>query len=150
MSRRTSRSLRVAFALAAGLAAACSAARAEEIHLDCARPNQSVAVDVDTNRLFVQMMWDEGVAEEYQNGDSYISGPSASGRTEKVTSLVSVAEGAVIFGQDRTCIESGSNGTCRDKHSRNTLDTAAGVLKFDDGGVIALLKCVPAPPSRRF
>jgi len=123
---------------------------AREIHLDCARSNQTVAVDIDTSRLFVQLVWGEGVAEEYQNGDSYVSGPSASGETQKVTYAVSVDKDAVSFGQDRVCSTAGASGKCRNEHIRNLLDTASGMLKYDDGGVIALLKCAPAPPGRRF
>lgn len=137
-------------ALSLGQAVSLSSAAAEEIHLDCARPNQSVAVDVDTSRLFVQLMWGQGVAEEYQNGDSYISGPSASGQTHKVTYAVSVAKDAIVFGQDHLCIAAGAEGKCKEQHIRNTLDAAAGVLKYDDGGVITILKCAPAPPGRRF
>lgn len=141
---------RVSFILALCQAIGVSNAAAREIHLDCARPSQSVAVDVDTTRLFVQLMWGQGVAEEYQNGESYISGPSASGQTHKVIYAVSVENDAISFGQDRVCVAAGSDGKCREQHIRNTLDAAAGVLKYDDGGIIAILKCAPAPPGRRF
>lgn len=137
-------------ALSFGLAAASPVACAKEIHLDCARPDQTVAIDIDTNRLFVQLMWGQGVAEEYQNGGSYVSGPSASGQTHRVTFAVSVENDAVSFGQDRVCMAVGASGKCKEQHIRNMLDPAAGVLKYDDGGVIAILKCAPAPPGRRF
>lgn len=122
---------------------------AREIHLDCKRPDRTVAVDVDTDRRFVQLMWGQGVAEEYLDGDSYVSGPGASGQTQKVTYAVSVDRDAVSFGQDRICAPAGA-GRCRDEHIRNLLDAAAGVLRYDDGGVIAVLACAPAPPGRRF
>lgn len=137
-------------ALSLGQAAGLANAAAREIHLDCTRPDRSVAVDVDTTRLFVQLMWGQGVAEEYQNGESYMSGPSASGQTHKVTYAVSVDHDAISFGQDHVCVVAGANGKCKELHIRNTLDAAAGVLKYDDGGVITILKCAPAPPGRRF
>lgn len=123
-------------------------ALATEIHLDCGRPSQTVFVDIDTDRRFVQLIWEEGVAEEYRNGDSYVSGPSGSGETQKVTYAVEVDKSAVSFGQDRICAAAG--GKCRDQHIRNLLDIASGTLKYDDGGVISVLKCAPAPPGRRF
>ncbi|WP_159726346.1 hypothetical protein [Methylosinus sp. Ce-a6] len=125
-------------------------ALAKEIHLECKRPDRTLAIDIDTDRLFVQLMWGQGVAEEYLNGDSYVSGPSASGQTQKVTYAVSIEKDAVSFGQDRVCTAAGASGKCRDEHSRNRLDTASGTLKYDDGGVITLLTCAPASPGRRF
>lgn len=138
------------FAIVAPLLAlaAEAPALAKEIHLDCKRPDRTLAIDVDTDRLFVQLMWGEGVAEEYLNGDSYISGPSASGQTQKVTYAVSIEKDAVSFGQDRIC--TAASGKCRNEHSRNRLDMASGTLRYDDGGVITLLNCAPAPPGRRF
>ncbi|PWB84236.1 MAG: hypothetical protein C3F11_02325 [Methylocystaceae bacterium] len=136
--------------LSFALAAAPSSAMAKEIHLDCRRPDRSVAVDVDTSRLFVQLMWGQGVAEEYQNGDSYLSGPSASGQTHRVIYAVSVENDAVSFGQDYLCVAGGADGKCKERHIRNTLDTAAGVLRYDDDGIVTTLECRPAPPSRRF
>ncbi|CAN2534368.1 hypothetical+protein [Methylocapsa aurea] len=139
-----------AFAAVSLLLAACAPAVAEEIHLDCGRSHQTVAVDVDTDRRFVQLVWEEGVAEEYRNGDAYVSGPDAAGETQKVTYAVSVDKTAVSFGQDRICATAGASGKCRDQHIRNLLDIAAGTLKYDDGGVIAVMKCAPAAPGRRF
>lgn len=112
----------IPFILFLGQAVGLSSAAAKEIHLDCARPNQSVAVDVDTTRLFVQLMWGQGVAEEYQNGDSYVSGPSASGQTHKVTYAVSIDHDAISFGQDHACVTAGADGKCRERHIRNTLE----------------------------
>lgn len=123
-------------------------ALASEIHLDCGRTRQTVALDIDTSRRFVQLIWGDGVAEEYRDGDSYVSGASGSGETQKITYAVSVDKDAVSFGQDRVCVA--ASGKCRDQHIRNLLDIAAGTLKYDDGGVIAVLKCAPAPPGRKF
>ncbi len=125
-------------------------ALAEEIHLDCARANQTVMVDVDTDRRFLQMMWGQGVAEEYQNGESYISGPDSFGEKQKVTYVLSVDNGVVTFGQDRACLESGTKHPCVDQKSRNTLDVKKSELRYDDGDEIAILHCAPAPPGRRF
>jgi hypothetical protein len=129
-----------------GLAQAAFAEPQNAIHVDCARTNQTVMVDVDPARLFVQLMWSEGVGEEFKNGDSYISGPDSFGRKEKVNYIVSVDKNVVSFGQDRICMENGTKGKCVDRHLRDTLDVAAGELKYDDGDMIAVLKCVPAPP----
>jgi len=126
------------------------AGAAKEIHLDCARTDQTVAVDVDTDRRFLQLMWGQGVAEEYQNGASYVSGPDSFGETQKVTYVLSVDGNIVTFGQDRTCIQSGTKHKCADQTSRNTLDLSRGELQYDDGDEIAILKCAPAPPGRRF
>lgn len=144
--------MRPALGLACGavLSFAFSGAAAKEIHLDCKRPDRSVAVDIDTARLFVQLMWGQGVAEEYQNGDSYVSGPSASGQTHKVTYAVSVENDAIIFGQDHVCIAAGTTGKCRERHIRNMLDAAAGVLKYDDDGIVTVLQCAAAAPGRGF
>ena len=60
-------------------------AQAKVVFLDCERTNQTVAVGIDTDKLFIQLMWSEGVAEEFQNGDLYTSGPDSFGRKEKVT-----------------------------------------------------------------
>lgn len=129
------------------LATVPPAALSREIHLDCARPHRSVAIDVDTSRLFVQLIWGEGIAEEYQNGESYMSGPSASGATQRVTFAVSVDNDSVSFGQDRICVAAGK---CKEEHIRNLLDASTGTLKYDDGGVVEILKCAPAPAGRRF
>jgi hypothetical protein len=143
-----SRVARIVFSLLLVLRAAPTLAK--EIHLDCARTDQTVMVDVDTDRRFMQLMWGQGVAEEYRDGDSYISGPDSFGRKEKVVDSMSVDKDVVTFGRDRLCLENGSKGKCVDQQSRNTLDTASGVLKYDDGEEIAILRCVPAPPGRRF
>jgi hypothetical protein len=132
------------------LALAATAAAAREIHLDCARAGQTVMIDVDTDRRFLQLMWGQGVAEEYQNGESYVSGPDAFGETQKVTYVFGIDKDVVTFGQDRACIQSGTKHKCVDQASRNTLDMARGELKYDDGDEIAILKCAPAPPGRRF
>lgn len=132
------------FALVAG------AAQAREIHLDCAREGQTVLVDVDTDQRFMQLMWGQGVAEEYRNGESYISGPDSFGETQKVTYFLSVDKDLITFGQDRACIQSGTKHKCVDQSTRNTLDAARGELRYDDGDEIAILKCLPAPPGRRF
>lgn len=126
------------------------AAHAREVHLDCARTGQTVMVNVDTDRRFLQMMWSEGVAQEFLNGNSYISGPDSFGETQKVTYLLSVDKEIVTFGEDRSCIKSGTKRPCVDQSSRNTLDMARGELKYDEGNEIAILKCEPAPPGRRF
>ncbi len=125
-------------------------AQAKVVHLDCARTNQTVAVGIDTDKQFMQLMWSEGVAEEFQNGNSYTSGPDSFGRKEKVMLIMNLDKDKINFGEDRICVEDGSKGKCVDKHLRNTLDLATGELKYDDGEVIAILKCVPAPPGRGF
>jgi ethanolamine ammonia-lyase small subunit len=136
--------------LGAGLAFSTPSAQAREIHLDCARTNQSVMIDIDTDRLFMQLMWSEGVAEEYKDGDSYISGPDSFGRKEKVVYSLSVDKDLVRFGQDRICEADGSKSKCVDQHIRNTLDVLRGELKYSDVDTIIVLKCIPAPPGRRF
>jgi hypothetical protein len=98
----------------------------------------------------MQLMWGQGVAEEYQNGDSYVSGPDAFGETQKVTYVLSVDKDLITFGQDRACVQSGTKHKCVDQSTRNTLDAARGVLRYDDGDEIAILQCAPAPPGRRF
>jgi ethanolamine ammonia-lyase small subunit len=133
-----------------GLTQMAAVARDKAIHLDCARTNQTVAVDVDPGRLFVQLMWSEGVGEEFKNGDSYISGPDSFGRKEKVNYVVSIDDNVITFGQDRICMEDGTKGKCVDRHMRDTLDMRSGELKYDDGDMIAVLQCVPAPPGREF
>lgn len=127
-----------------------SSAQAREMHFDCARTNQSVMVDIDTDRRFMQLMWSEGVAEEYKDGDFYISGPDSYGRKEKVVYSLSVDKDVVNFGQDRLCEADGMKGKCADQHIRNTLDVARGEMKYADGDEVIVLKCVPAPPGRRF
>jgi len=131
-------------------ALAATAARAREIHLDCARTGQIVMIDIDTDRRFLQLMWGQGVAEEYQNGESYVSGPDAFGETQKVTYVFSVDKDLITFGQDRACIQSGTKHKCVAQETRNTLDLSRGELKYDDGDEIAILKCAPAPPGRGF
>ncbi len=132
------------------LAFAARPALAEEIHLDCARTNQTVMVDIDTDRRFLQMMWGQGVAEEYQNGESYVSGPDSFGEKQKVTYVLSIENGVITFGQDRACLQSGTKHPCVEQSSRNTLNVTQGELKYDDGEEVAILRCVPAPPGRRF
>ncbi len=137
------------FLVAAGLAASIVGAQAREIHMDCARSNQTVMLDIDTDRRFLQLMWGQGVAEEFKDGDSYISGPDSYGRKEKVVYSMVVEGPLVTFGQDRICMESGAK-KCVDQKSRNSFDEAKSELKYDDGEEIAVLKCTPAPPGRRF
>jgi hypothetical protein len=98
----------------------------------------------------MQIMWSEGVAEEYKDGDSYISGPDSFGRKEKVVYSLSVDKDVVSFGQDRLCQADGSKSKCVDQHIRNTLDVGRGELKYMDVDAYILLKCVPAPPGRGF
>ncbi|PPD46188.1 MAG: hypothetical protein CTY15_02120 [Methylocystis sp.] len=124
-------------------------AAASEIHLDCERSNQTARVDVDTDRKFLQIMWSEGVAEEYTQGDSYISGPDKSGRKEKVVYVMSMEKSLVTFGTDRLCMEDGA-AKCSEQHLRNTLDVGRGELRYNNGDEIAVLACRPAPPGRRF
>jgi hypothetical protein len=95
-------------------------------------------------------MWSEGVAEEYKEGDSYMSGPDNAGRTEKVTFVMSVDKDVVTFGQDRICVDNPRKLRCEDKHIRNTLDLATNEMKYMDGDTAAILHCRPAPPGRRF
>jgi hypothetical protein len=125
------------------------AAFAAEIHLDCARSDQTAMVDVDTDRRFLQIMWSEGVAEEYKEGDSYISGPDKYGRKEKVVYVMNVEKSLVTFGTDRLCLEDGAK-KCSERHSRSTLDFGRGEMKYDNGDEVAVLVCHPAPPGRRF
>lgn len=137
------------FAYAVCFAFIPAAAGATEIHLDCARSNQTAMVDIDTDRQFLQIMWGEGVAEEYKQGDSYISGPDKYGRKEKVVYVMGLDKSLVTFGTDRLCMEDGAK-KCREQHVRNTLDVARGEMKYDNGDEIAVLTCHPAPPGRRF
>lgn len=143
----SSRSVFVALAVFVTLAP--HSLRAKEIHLDCARDNQTALVDIDTDRSFLQIMWGEGVAEEFKEGDSYISGPDKFGRKEKVTYVMRVHRGVITFGTDRSCTDDDAK-KCVDQHVRNTLDIDRGEMKYDDGDSIAVLKCHPAPPGRRF
>jgi hypothetical protein len=138
-----------AFAIPAFSLLLATSAQAEEIHLDCGRSNQTAKVDVDTDRQFLQIMWSEGVAEEYKQGDSYISGPDKFGRKEKVVYVMNVDKSLITFGTDRMCMEDGAK-KCSEQHVRNTLDVGRGEMKYDNGDEIAVLACHPAPPGRRF
>lgn len=140
--------IRNALVFSATLAAA-PCAGAKEIHLDCARTDQSVMVAVDTDKLFIEIMWSEGVAEEYKQGNSYISGPDSFGEKEKVTYVVTIDKELVTFGQDRACLQSGTKKKCVDSQTRDTLDLAKSELKYDLGDEIAVFRCQPAPPGRR-
>jgi len=131
------------------LLALVASAQAREIHLDCARSHQTAMVDIDTDRNFLQIMWSEGVAEEFKEGDSYISGPDSFGRKEKVVYHMRIDGDVISFGTDRLCLEDGAK-KCTEKHVRNSLDVAHGLMKYDDGDAIANLACTPAPPGRRF
>lgn len=124
-------------------------AGAREIHLDCARSNQTAMVDIDTDRSFMQIMWGAGIAEEYKEGDSYISGPDNYGRKQKVVYLMRMEGDLVTFGTDRLCMGDGEK-KCVEQHVRNQLDVNRGEMKYDDGDGIAVLACHPAPPGRRF
>jgi hypothetical protein len=127
-----------------------SSALAKEVHIDCARTDQTALVDIDTDRHFLQLMWSEGVGEEYLEGDSYLSGPDSFGEKQKVTFVVSIDKDVVTFGDNRVCLQSGTKRKCVDSQKRNTLDLARGELRYDNGDEIAVLKCVPAPPGRKF
>lgn len=140
--------MRKALATVAVAALLTAPAHATEIHLDCARSNQTAMIDVDTDRQFLQIMWSEGVAEEYKQGDSYISGPDKSGRKEKVVYVMTMDKSLVTFGTDRLCMDGASN--CSEQHVRSTLDVGRGEMKYDNGDEIAVLACHPAPPGRRF
>jgi hypothetical protein len=146
--RKSSR-LRIPLILGAMLVFAPSAG-AKEIHLDCARSDQTVMVGLDTDRRYLEIMWSEGVAEEYAQGDSYISGPDSFGEKEKVTYVVTIDKDLVTFGQDRACLQSGTKRKCVDSQTRDTLDLAKSELKYNLGDEIAVFKCQPAPPGRRF
>ncbi|HXY59609.1 MAG TPA: hypothetical protein VEH76_13635 [Methylocystis sp.] len=141
--RGGSRGVAALLALAATLS--FSPCRATEFHFDCARTSQSVQVDVDTDRRFLQVVWSEGFAEEYANGESYISGPDSFGEKQKVTYVLEVSRNVVTFGADRACLQSGSKRKCEDQSIRNTLDLSSGELKYDEGDSIAIFHCAPAP-----
>jgi hypothetical protein len=134
-----------------GLALVSSApcAFAKELHFDCARTDQTVMVGLDTDKLFIELMWSEGVAEEYQQGESYISGPDSFGEKEQVTYVVTIDKDLVTFGQDRACLQSGAKRKCVDSQTRDTLDLAKSELKYNLGDEIAVFKCQPAAPGRR-
>ena len=132
------------FAIVAG--APCASAK--ELYFDCARADQTVTVGVDTDKLFIELMWSEGVAEEYQQGNSYISGPDSFGEKEKVTYVVTFEKNLLTFGQDRACLQSGTKRKCVDSQTRDTLDLAKSELKYNLGDEIAVFKCQPAPPGR--
>ena len=140
---------RCACIIVAALALLASNASAREIHLDCARGNQTAMVDIDSDRAFMQIMWGDGVAEEFKEGNSYISGPDKFGRKEKVVYVMRLEKDLVTFGTDRNCIEDGDK-KCVEQHVRNTLDVNRGEMKYDEGDSIAVLRCNPAPPGRRF
>ncbi len=134
-----------------GLALVSCAPRAfaEELYFDCARADQTVKVGLDTDKLFIELMWSEGVAEEYQQGESYISGPDSFGEKEKVTYVVTIDKELVSFGQDRVCLQSGTKRKCVDSQTRDTFDLAKNELRYNLGDEIAVFKCQPAPPGRR-
>jgi len=134
-------------ALASFLSAPCAGAK--EIHLDCARGEETVMVGLDTDKLFLELMWSESVAEEFAQGDSYISGPDSFGEKEKVTYIVMIDKDLVTFGTDRACLQSGAKRKCVDSQTRDTLDLAKGELKYNLGDEIGVFKCQPAPPGRR-
>jgi hypothetical protein len=146
---RMHRSPTALLATALAIFAAAPCARAKEIYLDCARTDQTVMVGLDADRLFIELMWSEGVAEEYKQGESYISGPDSFGEKEKVTYVVSIDKNLVTFGTDRACLQSDAKRKCVDSQTRNTLDLAKSELKYDNGDEIAVFQCQPAPPGRR-
>jgi hypothetical protein len=104
--------------VAALLTLLASPAASAEIHLDCARTNQTAMVDVETDRRFLQIQWGDGVAEEFKQGDSYISGPDKHGRKEKVIHLMSMDKSLITFGTDRVCLDDGDK-KCVEQHVRN-------------------------------
>ncbi len=134
--------------LAGALLFAASAC-AKEVHLDCAQADRTAMVDIDTDRAFLQIMWGDGVAEEYKEGDSYLSGSDKYGRKEKVVYVMGVEHDVVTFGTDRLCLEDGEK-KCAGQHARHRLDINRGEMKYDDGDSIAVLTCHPAPPGRKF
>jgi hypothetical protein len=144
-----SRPCRCACIIVAALALLASNALAREIHLDCVRGNQTAMVDIDSDRVFMQIVWGDGVAEEFKEGDSYISGPDNFGRKEKVVYVMRLEKDLVTFGTDRNCLEDGVK-KCVEQHVRNTLDVNRGEMRYDEGDSIAVLRCNPAPPGRRF
>ncbi len=122
---------------------------AEEIHLDCARSNQGAMVDIDTSQNFMQLMWRDGVAEEFREGESYLSGPDKYGRKERVVYRMHVDGGKITFGVERNCLE--SLGTkCEPRRLDNQLDLALGEMRYNNGDSILIMRCSPAPPGRRF
>jgi len=140
---------RLSALLALALVSGAPCAFAKELYFDCARADQTVTVGVDTDKLFIELMWSEGVAEEYQQGDSYISGPDSFGEKEQVTYVVTLAKDLLTFGQDRACLQSGTKRKCVDSQTRDTFDLAKSELKYNLGDEIAVFKCQPAPPGRR-
>jgi len=127
------------------VASGAASALAKEIHLDCSRPNQKVMVDADTDRRFLQLMWSDGVAEEYKDGDFYISAPDPDGSKEKVVYSMSFEHDVLYFGTDRMCLDAGARKRCAEQRLRHTLDVGQGVMKYEDVGAPILLKCAPAP-----
>ena len=69
------------------LAVSCQHLNAREIHLDCSRPSQGAMVDLDTDRRFLQIMWSDGVAEEFQQGAFYISAPDKNGNKRNISEI---------------------------------------------------------------
>jgi hypothetical protein len=131
-------------ALVVILAFAASPALAKEIHLDCAREGRRAMIDVDTDRAFLQMTWGDGVAEEFKDGDFYISGPDSDGAKEKIVYSMSFDKDMLYFGTDRTCVDAGAKGKCGGERLRHTIDLAQGVLKYEDVGAPIVMKCATA------
>jgi hypothetical protein len=123
---------------------ATTPALAREIHLDCAEGGRKAMLDADDGRRFLQMIWADGVAEEYKDADAYLSGPDADGVKEKVVYSVSFERDVVYFGADRICLEAGARGRCGGERLRHTLDLSQGLLKYDEAGAPIILKCVAA------
>lgn len=122
---------------------------AEEIHLDCARANQGAMVDIDTSRNFMQLMWRDGVAEEFHEGESYLSGPDKYGRKERVVYRMHVEGGKITFGVERICQEN-VDAKCESRRLDNQLDITLGEMRYNNGDSILIMTCSPAPPGRRF
>lgn len=106
-------------------------------------------VDIDTSQNFMQLMWRDGVAEEFREGESYLSGPDKYGRKERVVYRMHVDGGKITFGVERNCLE--SLGTkCESRRLDNQLDLALGEMRYNNGDSILIMSCSPAPPGRRF
>jgi len=131
------------------LAVSCQHLNARELHLDCSRPSQGAMVDLDTDRRFLQLMWSDGVAEEFQQGAFYISAPDKNGNKRKVVSYMTAERDHVDFGVDHLCLEEATK-PCAPQHIGHRLDLSRNQMSYADGETIGVFACVPGPVGRRF
>ena len=125
-----------------GLGAATYGASAEDVHLICRSPKETIRVDINIGGLEVSITWPGSSTELFKNGRSSIADGIAIGGVCKYNrhDYVNVREDSILFGEKRTnftkeCLNpyytSSDHGMDRYNSQMTYVSETGGRIKFE-------------------